>query len=52
MKLPKLKVYFSLVFFLIAIFLNNYYKITENLVVEHIEVLDGILSRTGPSHKW
>ena len=50
MKLPKL--YFLL--FLIFIFLLFYYlcNFRENLQVEYIELIDGILSKTGPSQQY
>lgn len=50
MKIPKL--YFLLFLIFIGLLLYCLSKTRENLQVEYIEVVDGILSRTGPSQKY
>ena len=50
MKLSKF--YFTLIFISITLLLYYLSKNRENLQVEHIEVLDGVLSKTGHSHKY
>jgi len=50
MKIPKL---YSLLFLIfIGLLLYCLSKTRENLQVEYIEVVDGILSKTGPSQKY
>ena len=50
MKIPKL--YFLLFLIFISLLLYCLSKSRENLQVEYIELLDGILSKTGPSQKY
>lgn len=50
MKIPKL--YFLLFLIFIGLMLYCLCKTRENLQVEYIEVVDGILSKTGPSQKY
>ena len=50
MKIPKL--YFLLFLVFIGLLLYCLSKSRENLQVEHIELLDGFLSKTGPSQKY
>ena len=50
MKIPKL--YFLLFLFFIGLLLYCLSKTRENLQVEYIELLDGILSKTGPSQEY
>ena len=50
MKIPKL--YFLLFFIFISLLFYYLSKTRENLQIENIEVLDGILSKTGPSQKY
>ena len=50
MKIPKL--YFLLFLIFICLLLYCLSKTHENLQVEHIELLDGFLSKTGPSQKY
>ncbi len=50
MKIPKL--YFLLFLIFISLLLYCLSKSRENLQVEHIELLDGFLSKTGPSQKY
>ena len=46
------KLYLILILILISLLLYYLSKNRENLQVEHIEVLDGVLSKTGHSHKY
>jgi hypothetical protein len=50
MKIPKL--YFLLFLIFIGLLLYCLSKTRENLQVEYIEVIGGILSKTGPSQKY
>ena len=50
MKIPKL--YFLLFLIFIGLLFYCLSKNRENLQIEHIELLDGILSKTGPSQKY
>ena len=50
MKIPKL--YFLLFLIFIGLLLYCLSKTRENLQVEYIELLDGILSKTGPSQEY
>lgn len=50
MKIPKL--YFLLFLIFIGLLFYCLSKTRENLQVEYIELLDGILSKTGPSQEY
>lgn len=50
MKIPKL--YLLLLFFAICLSLSYLSKSREKFNVEHIELVDGILSKTGPSQRY
>ncbi len=50
MKIPKL--YFLLFLIFIGLLLYCLSKTRENLQVEYIELLDGIISKTGPSQEY
>ena len=50
MKIPKL--YFLLFFIFISLLFYYLSKSRENLQVEYIELIDGILSKTGPSQEY
>lgn len=50
MKIPKLN--FLLFLFFIGLLFYYLSKFRENLQVEYIELLDGIISKTGPSQQY